>query len=92
MGTSTASSIAVGSVIGVGMAKTDTRRKDVVWNTGDAGQHPTWDGAKLAVLMDIRDELKQLNGLLNCPSFISIPRKLDAIQRNTAKPRKVVKK
>lgn len=62
----------------------DTRHKDVNWNCGELS---TWDGAKLAVLMDIRDELKRLNGLLNCQNFISIPKKLEAIRKNTAKPR-----
>lgn len=47
----------------------------------------TWEGVHTALLMDIRDELKQLNGLLGCPNFVEIPRTLRAIRRNTAKPR-----
>lgn len=67
------------------MSKADTRRKDLTWNTGDGGV--TWDGAKLAVLMDIRDELKRMNAVLYCPNFTDIPRKLEAIRKNTTKPR-----
>ena len=78
-------SILTDFVIGVGMA----RHKDNQWN---CGENATWDGAKLAVLMDIRDELKRLNGLLNCQNFIGIPKKPDAIRKNTAKPRAVKKK
>lgn len=40
-----------------------------------------------ALLMDIRDELKRLNGVLHCPNFLAIPFKLDAIKRNTTKKR-----
>lgn len=43
----------------------------------------------LALLMDIRDELKRLNALLHCPNFIGIPHKLDAIRRNTTKRKRV---
>lgn len=62
----------------------DTRHKDSNW----AIREITYPGAQLAVLMDIRDELKRLNGLLHCENFQRIPRKLDRISRNTAKPRK----
>lgn len=37
--------------------------------------------AQLGVLVDIREELRKLNRLLSCPSFINIPGKLDAIRR-----------
>ncbi len=56
------------------------------WYTG------SYDGLQLAVLMDLRDELQRLNGLLNCPRFMSIPttlktisRKLPARKKRTAK-------
>lgn len=60
----------------------DTRYKNAQWkipndNSGDV----TWDGCKLAVLMDIRDELQRLNNLLRCTNFLAIPRKLDLIAR-----------
>lgn len=36
------------------------RHKDVEWTLSDT---PSWDAAKLATLMDIRDELKKSNSL-----------------------------
>lgn len=68
---------------------TDTRKKDANWslNILPSGNVST-DDAQLAVLMDIRDELKILNRLLQCKNFIDIPFKLEAIKRNTTKPRK----
>ncbi len=75
-------------------APEDTRHKNVNWLVPD----PTVAGATLCVMMDIRDELKelnlgmrQLNDLLSCPNFLTIPRTLRGIQRNTSKKRKVVK-
>lgn len=44
--------------------------------------------AALAVLQDIRDELRTLNELLACPRFLAIPNRLEAIERNTRKPRR----
>jgi len=52
----------------------------------------TWDSIKLAVLMDIRDELKSLNRILQCDNFIAIPRILREIKKNTNKPRKIAPK
>ena len=79
---------------------TNTRLKNIVWNI-----HPRSDGAytfgaaQLAVLMDIRDELLELNGLLHCPNFVGIPPMLDEIvintrpkRRTTATKRRKVKK
>lgn len=69
----------------------DRRKKDVVWNVADeSGAVYSYDRAALAVLMDLRDELKKLNSLLHCSNFISIPEKLNAIRRNTSKPGKNV--
>jgi len=67
----------------------DTRKKNFNWGikTNGDGSTPTQD-AHLATLMDIRDELQRLNSLLHCSNFVAIPRKLDAIKRNTAKKRK----
>lgn len=42
-----------------------------------------------ALLMDLRDELKQLNLLLHCSRFVDIPWKLDAIVKNTTKKPKL---
>lgn len=71
----------------------DRRRKNVEWNVID--ENNCWysgckyGGASLAVLMDIRDELKQLNSLLACPNFIGIPRTLRAIHRKMPTRKKV---
>lgn len=46
------------------------------------------DYARLAVLMDIRDELKQLNRLLHCGNFVGMPGVLRQIAANTKKPRR----
>jgi hypothetical protein len=51
------------------------------------GTLPTWERIGIAVLMDIRRELQRLNALLSCPNFTGIPTTLQAIYRNTAKPR-----
>lgn len=51
----------------------------------------TWAYVNLQVLMDIRDELKRLNGLLHCSNFTAIPHTLAAIKRNTTKKKRVRK-
>lgn len=61
---------------------------DVDWNVLDKeGNIGTWERAQLAVLMDVRRELKSLNALLHCYNFQQIPHKLERISRNTAKPK-----
>jgi hypothetical protein len=61
-----------------------------LWNlANNEGQIGTWEKVQVAVLMDIRSELRRLNSTLQCPNFIDIPRKLDRIARNTAKKKKV---
>jgi len=67
----------------------DKRRKNVDWDIGD---DLTWDKVKLAVLMDIRDELQTLNRLLGCSNFVNIPNVLIAIKANTAKPKRKASK
>jgi hypothetical protein len=44
------------------------RHKNVDWNLpeSETGALKTWDMVHIAVLMDIRDELKQLNTTLGC--------------------------
>jgi len=78
----------------------DTRRKDVDWNigTGDHEGRYIWEQIHTAVLMDLRDELKlltaemrRMNCVIQCPSFIAIPQVLKRISRNTAKPKPKVK-
>lgn len=60
------------------------RHKDANWQINEV----SYDSAQLAVLMDIRDELKQLNRVLNCRDFLDMPRVLRQVRANTAKPRK----
>lgn len=55
----------------------DIRHKDVRWNLGE---RPDWAGANLAVLMDIRDELKKLNALLHCTNFLGLPGDIRSIK------------
>jgi len=64
----------------------DTRRRNLNWRIGEGTV--TGDQARLAVLMDIRDELQKLNRLLSCSNFTGIPDSLRAIRKNTNKPRK----
>lgn len=57
------------------------RYKDANWSLSDTTL--TWDEAAVAVLMDIRDELKRLNRLLHCSNFTDIPWTLKTIARKT---------
>jgi hypothetical protein len=67
----------------------DYRCKNVSWKLHtDSDNVLSWESVHAAILMDIRDELQDLNRLLRCPNFIAIPRKLDRISRNTAKPKR----
>lgn len=59
------------------------RHKNAVWNIPE--KNPGNDGAMLAALMDIREELQELNALLHCRNFQDIPHKLDRIEAHTAK-------
>lgn len=52
------------------------RQKNVNWNCGETND-VTMDGAQLAVLMDIRDELQAIRSLANC---YRIPLALDALR------------
>jgi hypothetical protein len=65
------------------------RFKDYNWDLdtgeGDGTAARTWLDAQIAVLMDIRDELKQLNRVFACPNAIAIPDLLRTIARNTKK-------
>jgi hypothetical protein len=62
-------------------------RANIEWRTNE-GQDFTWEQVGIEILMDIRAELRQLNGLLRCPNFIAIPSKLDSIRRQIARRRK----
>lgn len=59
------------------------------WHLADQkNQIETWEKVGIAVLMDIREELRTLNRLLSCPNFTGIPATLRRISANTAKPKK----
>lgn len=62
------------------------RHKNKVWNLEDP--HPGMEGAILAALMDIRDEIQELNSVFRCRRFLAIPTALDEISKNTRKPDK----
>ena len=62
------------------------QQPNVDWTIAEAdGTVPSWERAGIAVLMDIRQELRRLNSLLACPNFISIPNTLRQIRRNTTR-------
>ncbi len=59
------------------------RFKNSDWNISESTSQPgsptTMDGAILAVLMDVRDELQRLNSLLGCSNFTGLPKDIRAI-------------
>jgi len=71
----------------------DMRHRNANWaiTLHSNGQTVSFEGAQLAVLMDIRDELQALNRLLNCHNALDIPRILRQIRANTSKPKRKVK-
>ena len=73
------------------MSKPMTRYKDIEWDLSGPSL-TTWEQAALALLMDIRDELKKLNVILYCNDFQSIPRWLRNINTNTRKKRGALKR
>ena len=64
----------------------DLRQKDRQWNLPRPSEHMSVDGAQLAVLMDIRDELKALNALLS-----SVPYLLTKIASDKKRPKRNVR-
>jgi hypothetical protein len=75
------------------------RHKDTDWNLSEGtlssdGKRTThsWDAIHSALLMDIRDELKRINSVLHCYDFLKLPRAVDSIRRNTARPKKNLRK
>jgi hypothetical protein len=50
------------------------------------------DHAILAMLMDIREELRAITGRLDCSETLSIPALLRRISANTHKPKRRLKK
>jgi hypothetical protein len=70
-----------------------SRHKDADWRlpTLPNGRIEKWEYVPIAVLMDIRDDLKKLNALLHCHNFVGIPQTLRTIAKQTKK-RKYVRK
>lgn len=66
-----------------------TQGRDIDWHIY-VNPDDTWSDSKvtIALLNDIREELKLLNAVLHCPNFMDIPHKLERIKRNTTKKRK----
>lgn len=48
----------------------------------------TWDGVQIALLIDMAKSLRDIRDVLKCSNCLDIPRKLDRIARNTAKPKR----
>jgi hypothetical protein len=61
------------------------RRRPRVADEGGEIYSSARDGVFLAVLMDIRDELRSIRAVLQCGNFQAIPRVLRRISSNTAK-------
>jgi hypothetical protein len=62
---------------------------DIDWDlANDKGEMGTWERVSIALLMDIRRELKILNRLLACPNFLGIPHTLKRIATNTEKKKR----
>jgi hypothetical protein len=51
----------------------------------------SWECANLAVLMDIRAELRSLNRLLGCQNFLRIPYLLERTEKNTRRRKRRTK-
>ena len=68
------------------------RFKDINWDVTAATSDPQAakdvHEATLAVLMDIRDELKILNRVFQCGNALAIPDLLRDIKKNTTKPKR----
>ena len=66
------------------------RKKDLQWDIGenDLSGRFTWDQIKVSLLLDLRDELKELNQHLSCRQVQKMFRDLVAIRRNTNKKRR----
>lgn len=74
----------VGEVLGARLSATKmARQRDVTWTPPNE-----WQYVHLQILMDIRDELQKLNGLLHCRNFTDIPVTLRGLRRDIKAARK----
>ena len=62
------------------------RHKNLDWDIPDPIAQTSH--AELAVLMDIRDELRAMRARLDCPETLAIPGTLARIARNTTKKKR----
>jgi len=69
------------------------RHKNGNWNLSDLDKNYGLPHSQIqiAVLMDIRDELKILNNLLGCRNFTDIPFILREIRQNTKRRKRRIK-
>ena len=71
------------------------RHRNANWVLPD---HLDWNQVSIALLMDIRDELRVIRDrvaplyVLNCSNFRDIPNRLNAIKRNTIRRKRTTKK
>lgn len=71
----------------------DQRRRNVDWNVAEEdGKIPTWDRVGIAVLMDIRDELQQLNAVFACHRFLNVPNDLAAMAKASKRANRLAAK
>ncbi len=71
------------------MSNIDRRKKDNLWYAADEdGKTRLLEHVQIAILQDIRDELKTLNRVMLCHNTTSIPETLRVIAKNTKKPRR----
>lgn len=60
------------------------RTKNIDWHIPvNTNNCVDWPGVTVAVLMDIREELRTLNRLLGCRNFVEVPLILQRIDTNT---------
>lgn len=70
---------------------TGTRLRNMNWAPGNAeGGADNWEQAKIAILLDIRDELQRIRGSIECPNvrkgFIAMQQLNHHIKAHGAKP------
>lgn len=64
----------------------DQRGRNLRWTPLDEqGTAPTWERAGIAILMDIRDELQFISGVLRCSRFQSLPYAVARVARYTSR-------
>ena len=70
------------------LKKTATEKYGVDWqltSSDEAGRIWSHDRIQIILLQEIRDELQQLNALLHCQNFLTLPRELRGLRRDLKK-------